>query len=299
MGYDVATFWVSALQLLVSLYQVAAARTEKARVLIGIQEEIRLNRPEDPRSFIQERIVELLPEAEAAEVQADISTLSLLNIAPIEASAFDYWTVLQTMFSRVREFCHHHSVFRFRGLGPTIGNRILEFPRTSAALFDADTRAHWQEVRYPQHSASRGTRQAQLFLVEKPRRPPIGYGAEQTVSLPVMGNIAAQYINYNSSGYDGPPPVRTEPLAVYVLPGTDVHWVWFRSSEESMERRHCLINFQRMLTAPEVLEIVKGVREDLIAHINGLITDQHFSSTTLRSALTELMAQISTEEQGG
>ena len=287
------TFWVNALQLLVSLYQVKSARAEQTQVLIDIREEIRLNPPDDPKAFIQERIAERLPALEAAEVQADLSTISLLNVAPIEVSAFDYWSLLQTLLTRVREFCHHHSVFRFRGLGQTVGSRILELPKTATALFDQDTRGCWQDVRYPNSYASRGTREAKLYLVEKPTNPIFGYGGPESVTLPVIGEVAAQYIKFNSTGYDGPPPVHTEAVTVYALPGPDVHWLLFKSPENS---RVCVIRAQRMLTSPEVFEIVSSVRHDLIMRITGLTADQQFSGTTLQSALRELMSQVPASE---
>src|ERR1019366_3312568 len=231
-----------------------------------------------------------------AEVQADLSTISLLNVAPVEVSAFDYWSLLQTLLTRVREFCHHHSVFRFRGLGQTVGSRILVLPKTATALFDQDTRGCWQDVRYPNSYASRGTREAKLYLVETPTNPIFGYGGPESVTLPVIGEVAAQYIKFNSTGYDGPPPVHTEAVTVYALPGPDVHWLLLKSPENS---RVCVIRAQRMLTSPEVFEIVSSVRHDLIMHITGLTADQQFSSTTLQSALRELMSQVSASEWPG
>ena len=269
MGYDVATFWVSAIQLLVSVYGLAAPQADRIKVLLGIQEEIRINPPEDPKAFIREKVEAQLPVGEAAAVTADLSVLSLLWGAPIEASAFDYWSVLQELFTRIRDFCHLNNVFRFRGLGHTVGNRVLEFPKTCAALFDSATTEEWVEVHYPQHIDSRGSGETKLYLVEKPVRPALRYGEEETVCLPVIGNIVAQYVRYNSfGGYDGPPPVRKEPLAVYVIPGPDTHWLRFRSDDESSGPNQCFINIQRMLTAPAVLEIVSAIRDDLITHVD-------------------------------
>src|SRR5271169_2457084 len=157
MGLD-ATFWVTALQLLVSLYQLRRdSGRDKIQLLINLQQEIRTSPPEDPKAFIQERLEAALPQEEAAAVQADLSTIDLLGNAPIETSAFDYWSVLDQLMSSVREFCHRHNVFRFRGVGKIVGSRFLELPKTASALFDAKTRSQWVRIRYPGSSEVRGT----------------------------------------------------------------------------------------------------------------------------------------------
>lgn len=287
-----ATFWVAALQLLVSLYQLRSSRSEKVQLLIGLREEILTRAPEDPKAFIQARLDAELPGEESAAVQADLSTIELLGNAPIEASAFDYWSLLQQLMTTLREFCHSHNIFRLRGLGDTMGSRFLELPRTSAAMFDTETRSHWLRARYGGTEA-RGTGNATLYLAETPRRPQLRYGVEDEVYLPVRGQVTAQYIEYDHGGYGGPPPLQSEILNVYVIPGADVHWLRFESSENWEDiRKHCVISSRRMLTAPAVLEIVKAAREDLISYIGDLLGEQQFSGSHLQSGLRELMAQL-------
>ncbi len=285
------TGWVAALQLLVSLYQLRSTRSENIQILISLQQEIQEKGPEDPRAFIQERLQAELPGEEAAAIEADLSTISLLESTPIEASAFDYWSVLEILTTNLREFCHRHNIFRLRGLGAEVGNRVLALPRMCTVLFDDETRTEWLQPRSSEISV-KGTRGVLLYLTEKPHPPQLKYGETADVFLPLLGEVEALYVEYSPYGWmGGPPPVLVETLVVGVLPGADIHWLRFRSAED-YSRAHCLISQQRMMTAPAVLAIIDAVREDLIMYINELLADQQFSTANLRSALNELISQV-------
>jgi hypothetical protein len=200
-------FWVGVLQLLVAVYQVRSARSPKIDVLISLQEEIRTSPPENPRAFIQERLDAELPAADAASVQADLSTFDLL-IDPFEPQAFDYWNVLDRLMTSIRDFCHRSNSFRLRGLGDTIGDRLLKLPKTSAAIFEEESRNHWLNLRYYSRGCeTRGTQSATLYLVETPTTPRLPYGVKDDVYLSVVGFVVAQYVEYGYGGYSGPPPL--------------------------------------------------------------------------------------------
>jgi hypothetical protein len=54
-----------------------------------------------------------------------------------------------------------------------------------------------------------------------------------------------------------------------------------------------------MLTAPEVLDIVNCVREDLVGYVRDLLADQQVSSTDLQTALKDFVRQVVSDSPPG
>jgi hypothetical protein len=245
-----------------------------------------------PIAVFEERIRAALPESEANSVLTDLNTLSFISQGP-DVTSFDYWSMLDQLFSTVKDFCHRGHIFRLRGFGATQGKRLLKLSETAIALFDHETKQNWVRVRYEDNYAAKGTGGVDLYLIEGDSRPELPYGVNGDRFLPILANVMAKYIQYDHGGYGGGPPVHETPLSVMVLPGSDIHWLAFVSAKDSTP---CEIGCQRMLTGKDVLKIVNALKNDLQEYIDDLSEDQAFSERVLRPSLNDLLSRIPTEE---
>lgn len=288
----VQTF-LSVLQIKISLRPAPAHTEQTILVFNGIKEKLSSSNFEDAGAVIEEHVKAELPQEVASSVLADFNTLAMMA-QPLHVEAFDYWNLLLNLTRSARDFCHRSNIFRLRGIGWTVGHRLLKMPKTSAALFDAATQQSWMGLRFPDSGRPGPTVGTELYLIEDvgfTPQLPYPYRAQPDAFLPVIGNTKATYWEHGHGGYGGQPPPDSEPLDIFTLPGSDLHWVWFISGKDA---EVCQIRWQRMLTAPEVQKIVESLKQDISGYVAEIIGEQQLGESSLWPSFTELIAQLST-----
>jgi len=286
----VQTF-LSILQIKISLHQAPAHTEQTIIVLNEIKDRLSGLGTEDPGAVIEEHVKAGLPPEVASSVLADLNTLAMMAQPP-RVEAFDYWTLLLELTRSARDFCHRSNIFRLRGIGLTVGNRILKMDKTAEALFDSATQQSWMQLRSSDSGSPGPTVDTELYLIEDvgfTPELPYPHRAQPNGFLPLIGSTNATYWEYGRGGYGGQPPREKESLDVLTLIGADNHWLWFVSGKDAQT---CEIRWQRMLTGPEAQKIVDSLKEDISVYVAEIVGDQQFSEASLQPSFTELIGQL-------
>jgi hypothetical protein len=291
LALGIVQTFLSILQIKITLSHPAAYTEQTIVVFNEIRDALSGSQVGNASAVIEERVKAELPPEVASSVLADISALAMMAQPP-RIEAFDYWSLLLELTRSARDFCHRSNIFRLRGIGMTVGDRLLKMPKTTGALFDVATQQSWVQMRFAGAGRPGPTIDTELYLVEgggfTPRLP-YPHVAQPNGFLPLVGNTKATYWEYGHGGYGGQPPREHEVLDVFTLVGADLHWLMFISDRDEQT---CKIRWQRMLTGPEVQKIVESLQQDVSAYVVELLGDQQFSEASLRPSFAELLAEL-------